>query len=98
MEKVRIIPLNYSREKGHEPKTSFVYRGYYAIKGGKKAWHTDKYIRKNCNVFNLPDNDVFSMDRTTFDTPEYFKEVIDEHIEYLISAHGNLRNAFAVNS
>ena len=98
MEKVRCILLFDSSERDRELKEFFVYRGYFARKGGKMSWHTSEYIRAKTNVFNRFQDDVFTMSETTFDTPEYFKEVIDEHYEYINRAFGSAEKYFALNS
>lgn len=95
--KVRTIQCYDSIEKDRELKTFFVYRGWYARKGGSIAYHAERYIRPKSNLWYMSEDDVFTMDHTKFDTPEYFKEVVDEHCEYLIKAHGSLENAYALN-
>lgn len=99
MAKVRTILAYDSSERDRELKEFFVYRNYFARKGGKMSWHVQGKIRSKRNIFGgyLYQDDVFTMAHTTFDTPEYFKEVIDEHIEYLIRAHGSLEEYFALN-
>ena len=78
-------------------RTVFVYRGYYAIKGQASAYHTPNILRNNSRLENVHDDDVFSMAHTKFNTAKYFKKVIDEHIDYLIHAHGSLESYFALN-
>ena len=95
MAQIRTIQCYDSIEKERELKTFFVYRGWYALKGGKIAYHSSRYIRPKSNLWYVRDDDVFTMDHSTFDNPEYFKQVVDEHCEYLIRAHGSLENAFA---
>ena len=97
MEKVRTIELYDSYEKDRELHTFFVYRGWCARKGGKMCFHISKYIRAKSNFCNYTQDDVFTMDSSRFDTPEYFKEVVDGHCEYLIRAFGSLENAYALN-
>ena len=94
MEKVRTIQV----KNVGEVKTAFIYRGYYCIKGGKCAYHTPNRLRSGSYLDNARTDDVFTMDRTRFDTAEYFKQVVDEHIEYVIRAHGSLENLFRLNS
>ena len=98
MEKVRTILAYDSSERDRELKEFFVYRGYFARKGGKMSWHTSEYIRAKTNVFNRFQDDAFTMDHTTFDTPKYFKEVIDEHYEYINRAFGSAEKYFELNS
>lgn len=95
--KVRIVQVYDCNDKERELQTYFVYRGWYAKLGGHTCWHTSRYIRPKSNVWRYSDDDIFTMDHTTFDNPEYFKQVVDEHCEYLIGAHGSLENAFALN-
>lgn len=99
MAKVRTILAYDSSERDRELKEFFVYRGYFARKGGTMAWHAQGYIRAKRNIFGdyLPQDDVFTMAHTTFDTPEYFKEVIDEHYDYITRSFGSPQNYFALN-
>ena len=99
MEKVRTILAYDSSEKDRELKEFFVYRGYFARKGGKMSWHVQGRIRAKRNIFGgyLFNDDVFTMDHTTFGTPEYFKEVIDEHYNYINRAFGSAEKYFALN-
>jgi hypothetical protein len=97
MAKVRTISVKSGYGIDEVIMTAFVYRGYYAIKGQKSAYHTPNILRDNTHLGNVHDDDVFSMDHSCFDTAEYFKKVIDEHIEYLIGAHGSLEKYFALN-
>lgn len=71
--------------------TAFVYRGYYCIKGGERAFHTPNILRNNSCVDDIVEDDEFNMAHDRFDTPEFFKEVVDEHIEYAERSHGSLR-------
>ena len=100
MEKVRTILAYDSSERDRELKVFFVYRGYFARKGGKMSWHVQGKIRAKRNIFSasLYHDDVFTMAETTFDTPEYFKEVIDEHYEYIIGAFGSAERCFALST
>lgn len=100
MEKVRTILAYDSSERDRELKEFFVYRGYFARKGGKMSWHVQGKIRSKRNIFGgyLYQDDVFTMSDTTFETPEYFKEVIDEHYEYIERAFGTSANFFELNS
>ena len=99
MEKVRTILAYDSSERDRELKEFFVYRNYFARKGGKMSWHVQGRIRAKRNIFGgyLRNDDVFTMEHTTFDSPEYFKEVIDEHYEYINRAHGSAERYFALN-
>ena len=100
MEKVRTILAYDSSERDRELKVFFVYRGYFARKGGKMSWHVQGKIRAKRNLFSgsLYQDDVFTMAETTFDTPEYFKEVIDGHYEYMIRAFGSAERCFALST
>lgn len=100
MEKVRCILAYDSSERDRELKEFFVYRGYFARKGGTMAWHVQGRIRAKRNIFGgyLYQDDVFTMAETTFDSPEYFKEVIDEHYKYINRAFGSAEKYFALNS
>ena len=97
MANVRTILAYDSSERDRELKEFFVYRNFVARKGGTMVFHFQGNIRAKRNIFNLYQDDVFTMAHTTFETPEYFKEVIDEHIEYLIRAFGSLEEYFALN-
>ena len=97
MAKVRTISVKSGYGIDERTITAFVYRGYYAIKGQKSAYHTPNILRNNTHLGNVHDDDVFSMEHTRFDSAEYFKEVIDEHIEYLLRAFGTLEKYFALN-
>ena len=97
MAKVRTISVKSGYGIDERTITAFVYRGYYAIKGQKSAYHTPNVLRNNTHLGNVHDDDVFSMEHTRFDSAEYFKEVIDEHIEYLLRAFGTLEKYFALN-
>ena len=99
MEKVRTILAYDSSERDRELKEFFVYRGYFARKGGKMSWHAQGRIRAKRNIFGgyLLQDDVFTMAHTTFDSPEYFKEVIDEHYKYIHRAFGSSEEYFALN-
>lgn len=99
MAKVRTILAYDSSERDRELKEFFVYRGYFARKGGKMAWHVQGRIRAKRNIFGgyLYQDDVFTMDHTVFDTPEYFKEVIDEHYRYISQSFGSPDEYFALN-
>lgn len=48
--------------------TAFVYRGFYCIKGGERAFHTPNVLRNNSNVDNVVDDDEFNMAHGRFDT------------------------------
>jgi hypothetical protein len=85
-------------KSGCEWKTAFVYRGWYCVKGGVMAFHTCKYIKHGRQLNNLYGDDVFTLGEGRFDTPEIFKEIVDEHIEYIIRAHGSLEEYFKLNS
>lgn len=100
MEKVRTILAYDSSERDRELKKFFVYRGYFAREGGRMAWHVQGKIRSKRNIFGgyLFQDDVFTMAETTFDTPEYFKEVIDNHYEYIERAFPSAKDYFALNS
>lgn len=100
MAKVRTILAYDSSEHDRELKEFFVYRGYFARKGGKMSWHVQGKIRAKRNIFGgyLFQDDVFTMDHSTFDTPEFFKEVIDEHYEYITRGFGSPERYFALNS
>ena len=76
----------------------FVYRGYYCIRRGKAAYHTNKYLRDGVKLANISDNDVFSLDCGVFGTPNRFKRMVDEHIKYIHSAFGSLDYYFSLNS
>lgn len=60
--------------------TAFVYRGYYCIKGGSRAFHTPNILRNNSNVDNIVDDDEFNLAYDRFDTTEFFKATVDEYI------------------
>ena len=98
MKKVRTILAFDSNERDRELKEFFVYRGYFARKGGRMSWHTPEPIRAKRNIFCRWQDDVFTMSDTAFDTPEYFKEVIDEHYDYIQRAFGSAEKYFALNS
>jgi hypothetical protein len=77
---------------------AYVYRGFYCIKGGERAFHTSNIVRNGTNVDNVKDDDEFNLAHGRFDTPEFFKETVDEHIEYIQRAFGSLRRYFRLNS
>lgn len=77
--------------------TAFVYRGFYCIKGGERAFHTPNVLRNNSNVDNVVDDDEFNMAHGRFDTPEFFKETVDEHIKYIEESFGSLGRYFRLN-
>ena len=93
MAKVRIIQV----KNAGDIKTAFVYRGFYCIKGGVRAFHTPNVLRNNSNVDNVIDDEEFNLAHDRFDTPEFFKETVNEHIEYIIRAFGSLRRYFRLN-
>ena len=96
MKKVREVHVR----NGEEFRTVYVYGGWYCVKGGKMAFHTSRnIIRKNTQINNVFSDDVFTMgDDTRFDSAEIFKEVVDEHIDYLIRDHGSLEEYFKLNT
>ena len=98
MAKVLVTQCFWGNGSAKELKETFVYRGYYVVKGGARAFHTDHRVRKGTWVENIRDNDEFNMAHTTFDSPDYFKEVVDEHIDYLKSAYPSLRQYYRLNS
>ena len=93
MSKVRVIQV-----KNRDCiKTAFVYRGFYCIEGGVRAFHTPNVLRNNSNVDNVIDDEEFNLAHGRFDTTEFFKETVDEHIKYLVSAFGSLNRYFRLN-
>lgn len=82
-----------------EEREVFVYRGYYAYKNGKMAWHARNLedLTDGCHLGDISDDDVFTMDSTRFETPEYFKEVIDEHFEWIESRFESAEYYFSLN-
>lgn len=98
MEKVRTIFVKCGTGIDEHLRIAFVYRGYYAIKGQGAAYHTPNIVRNKCRLSNIYDDDVFHLAHNKFDDEKFFKETIDEHIDYVIRAHGSLENYFALNS
>lgn len=94
MAKVRTI--NAIANDG-ESRILFVYRGYYCLKKGTAAYHTNKYLRDGVKLSNIVDNDCFYIAHGNFDTEAFFKEVVDNHIDYLINAFGTLEYYFSLN-
>lgn len=93
MAKVRVIQV----KNVGSIKTAFVYKGFYCIKGGVRGFHTPNILRNNSNIDNVTDDEEFNLAHGKFDTPEYFKEVVNEHIEYIESAFGSLNRYFRLN-
>ena len=76
----------------------FVYRGYYCLRNGKAAYHTNKYLRDGVKLNNISDNDVFTLDSRKFSCEECFKKIVDDHIKYINYSFGSLTRYFALNS
>jgi hypothetical protein len=80
-----------------ENRILFVYRGYYCLKNGTAAYHTNKYLRNGVKINNIIDNDCFHIAHGCFNSKNEFKRVIDNHIDYLINAFGTLEYYFSLN-
>lgn len=76
----------------------FVYRGYYCLRDGKAAYHTNKYLRDGVKLNNISDNDVFTLDSRKFSCEKCFKNIVDDHINYINHSFGSLTRYFALNS
>lgn len=94
MAKVRTI--NAIANDG-ESRILFVYRGYYCLKNGTAAYHTNKYLRDGVKLCNIVDNDCFHIAHGKFETEVFFQEVVDNHINYIINSFGTLNYYFSLN-
>lgn len=93
MAKVRVIQV----KNVGETKTAFVYRGFYCINGGVRAFHSPNVLRNNSNIDRIVVDEEFNLAHGRIDTVESFKEIVDEHIEYLERAFGSLERYFRLN-
>ena len=79
-------------------KKSFVYKGYYCSVGSSMVFHTKANLKFGTNVCDVSDDDVFTMANEQINDEKRFKEIIDEHIEYLFRAFGSPANYYKLNS
>lgn len=76
---------------------AFVYKGYYCKVGGKMVWHTKDGLKFGTDVRNAFDDDVFTMADEVINEERRFKEIVDEHINYLFRAFGSPANYYKLN-
>lgn len=94
MAKVRTI--NATANDG-ESRILFVYRGFYCLKNGTAAYHTNKYLRDGVKLENITDNDCFHIDSRKFSTEKFFKQTVNNHIDYIKNSFGTLEYYFSLN-
>lgn len=98
MANVRILVCNWGNAKEKKMVETFSYRGYYCKKGGHMAFHSYRRLANRTIINNCPDTDVFEIAHGEFDTPESFKEIVDEHIDYIQTSFGSFEKYVSLNS
>lgn len=72
----------------------YIYRGWYSGQTWTTAYHARHGIRAFSNISDITDDAMFSLNDPV-GSPENFKEMVDDHIEYLKSAYGgSLQRAY----